>query len=290
MKTLKTLFKRGISTVLLLFLFSIVIFGSSLSSQIVFAVLAVYFSAAGTWEFCSLAEAAGYRGNRFLASFCSGLTVLLILLKEPLYAGMVSFLLIVFSWILLLFSENRKEKLGNIATTDFCYFIMILPCAAIVSVYAFSFSEVSGLKLLLYLILVTKAGDIGAYLVGTLCNAVQKGGNHKMIPSISPGKSYEGAFGGLLFSMGVSVYLMKYCGISDSLYAAAAAGVLFFFGGMAGDLAESSLKRMGGVKDSGGLLPGIGGVLDLIDSLMINGVIFFLCLVFSGKENIFPGM
>ena len=67
-------------------------------------------------------------------------------------------------------------------------------------------------------------------------------------------------------------------------------GVLFFVGGMAGDLSEASLRRMGGVKDSGGLLPGIGGVLDLIDSLMINGVIFFLCLVFAGKENIFPAM
>ena len=99
-----------------------------------------------------------------------------------------------------------------------------------------------------------------------------------MIPSISPGKSYEGAVGGLLSAVAASFIIWPHCGLMGTLWFPAVAGVVLFFGSMAGDLAESAFKRTCQVKDSGNFLPGIGGIFDLVDSLLINGVLFFLFL------------
>ena len=94
-------------------------------------------------------------------------------------------------------------------------------------------------------------------------------GRHKLWPSVSPGKTIEGSVGGLLASALVTLWLGRWLGLSTghALALGCALGVV----GQLGDLAESKLKRWAGVKDSGSILPGHGGVLDHFDSLLANG-------------------
>jgi phosphatidate cytidylyltransferase len=139
-----------------------------------------------------------------------------------------------------------------------------------------------GGKILLFLVLVTKVGDTGAYIIGTLTNKIMKG-NHKILPSISPKKSWEGTVGGLVCSVIMSVAIwniLPFESDSFNLLKALFAGIILFIGGFAGDLMESSVKRACGVKDSGNIIPGMGGVLDIVDSLIINAPVFYWFLYF----------
>ncbi|HXR03625.1 MAG TPA: phosphatidate cytidylyltransferase [Verrucomicrobiae bacterium] len=127
----------------------------------------------------------------------------------------------------------------------------------------------------LYFILVTKFSDTGAYAVGSLI------GRHKMVPRISPGKTWEGFGGAILVSTGASVAFAHFFGakmIGMNLLHAVILGVVLSITAVIGDLIESLFKREAGVKDSGRLFPGIGGILDLLDSLLFNAPIMYLYL------------
>lgn len=134
----------------------------------------------------------------------------------------------------------------------------------------------SGAFLLLWLLAVTKFTDMGAYIVGSMI------GRHKMIPHVSPGKTWEGFGGALLFSQ------LAACGLY-ALFPAQLAffqswshviflGVLLSILAVIGDLAESVLKRAINAKDSGSMLPGIGGSLDLIDSICFTAPALYFYL------------
>jgi len=112
---------------------------------------------------------------------------------------------------------------------------------------------------------VVAAGDIGAFYVGTCW------GKHKLCPLVSPGKTVEGSLGGLASNLAVG-YIVAYL-LLPSLPPVKAAVFFIALGvaGQIGDLFESMLKRSAGVKDSGNLLPGHGGLLDRIDSLLFAG-------------------
>lgn len=119
----------------------------------------------------------------------------------------------------------------------------------------------------------TWASDTGAFAVGSLV------GKHKMAPQISPGKTWEGFVGGWLLCVAVVCAL----GSGFQLPTAAALGMGFLIGvaAPAGDLAESVLKRFGGVKDSGKIFPGHGGVLDRFDSLLfVVPLVYYYVLAF----------
>ncbi len=129
-------------------------------------------------------------------------------------------------------------------------------------------SELLRRQLVLYLILVTKSTDIGAYFVG------KAWGRHKLIPRISPHKTKEGALGGLLAGIIVSLLCVNFLP-SFSLLRLAILGFVFGILAQVGDLSESLIKRDCEVKDSGESLPGLGGVLDTIDSLLFTAPIFY---------------
>jgi phosphatidate cytidylyltransferase len=120
-----------------------------------------------------------------------------------------------------------------------------------------------GFQWLLLAFLITFATDTGAYAVGKIF------GSRRMAPSISPGKTWEGAIGGVVAGIGVTVALVALLDLPLSTWSAlwlgAAAAVVSQFG----DLMESKLKRLAGAKDSGGLIPGHGGLLDRLDSLVL---------------------
>lgn len=134
---------------------------------------------------------------------------------------------------------------------------------------------VTGQFYVLYLMVVTKFSDMGAYLTGTAI------GKHPMAPRISPKKTWEGFFGALGFSLLGSYGMLALLGSKLPHLNAVHAGVLGLalgFAAILGDLAESLLKRATGVKDSGRLLPGIGGALDLIDSLLFTAPLLYFYL------------
>ncbi|HEX8309808.1 MAG TPA: phosphatidate cytidylyltransferase [Chthoniobacteraceae bacterium] len=137
--------------------------------------------------------------------------------------------------------------------------------------------HITGHFYVLWLILVTKFSDMGAYITGSLI------GKHPLVPHISPKKTWEGFFGALAFSV------MGGCGllalIPEKLGAlrqidAVILGLILGFAAIIGDLAESIIKRSADAKDSGSFLPGIGGALDLIDSLLFTAPLLFFYLRF----------
>ena len=269
---MKTFLRRTFSTVILLGLFFASIFWKGGPGMILFGVLAILLSFFALREFTAILKKADVPVDVKFTPVFAGLTVIPALCGQYGLSIAAAGIYIVHAWCLFLVSKNRKEAMYGILNSTAAYFLFTIPVVMIVSVYR------QNPILFLYLVLVTKISDIGAYVTGTVSNALTKGGNHKMIPSISPGKSYEGAVGGLLSAVAASFIIWPHCGLVNTLWFPAAAGIVLFFGSMAGDLAESAFKRTCEVKDSGNFLPGIGGIFDLVDSLLVNGVLFFLFL------------
>jgi phosphatidate cytidylyltransferase len=126
---------------------------------------------------------------------------------------------------------------------------------------------------LMFGLLVNWAGDAGAYYIGKAF------GKHKMAPSISPQKSWEGAAASVIAAMAIAgayvLYFIPGIPVPDALALTAAANIA----GQIGDLAESAMKRGAGVKDSGTLLPGHGGLLDRVDSTLFALPVIYIYLV-----------
>lgn len=153
------------------------------------------------------------------------------------------------------FSATVMPTLGAVA-------LLMLPFGA-----ATLMIHESGLILPIWVLAVTKFGDVGALLTGMWL------GRHKLAPALSPRKTWEGLGGGILFSVLVSIGFVLFGGqwLPDGLTPihAAWAAIFISLAGVVGDLAESAFKREAGVKDSGAIIPGIGGFLDLTDSLTL---------------------
>lgn len=134
----------------------------------------------------------------------------------------------------------------------------------------------SGAFLVLWLLAVTKFTDMGAYITGSLI------GRHKMIPHVSPAKTWEGFGGAIFFSQlaGIALYLIfpEQLSLLGSITHVIILGVILALLAVIGDLAESILKRSLQAKDSGNMLPGIGGSLDLIDSICFTAPALYFYL------------
>jgi phosphatidate cytidylyltransferase len=125
-------------------------------------------------------------------------------------------------------------------------------------------------------VLITKSCDIGAYFTG--CSI----GRHKLIPWVSPGKTVEGLIGGLAMAAGIAVLasfvLANYGYAEISWPRAIVLGVLLGLAGQAGDLSMSLLKRDAEVKDCSDTIPGMGGIMDVLDSLLLAAPVAWLYL------------
>ncbi|MBI4003703.1 MAG: phosphatidate cytidylyltransferase [Candidatus Omnitrophica bacterium] len=170
--------------------------------------------------------------------------------------------------------ENTFEALGGVATTLFG----LAYVAALFSYlfYLRAMDAERGAWLVLYLILVTKMGDAGAYVIGNLI------GRHILMPRISPRKTIEGFVSAVLVS-GLTGMFARPMLVSMEIAAPLAFLLGIFLGvcGQLGDLAESLLKRDCQVKDSGTAVPGLGGVLDVIDSLLFTAPLFYGILIYG---------
>lgn len=143
-----------------------------------------------------------------------------------------------------------------------------------IAIRLWSNGYLSGAELLLMLFIVIWSGDSFAYFAG------KSFGRHKLAPVISPHKTWEGAVAGFLFSI-VAAVVCKYTFLQEmNLSDAVALGALIGVIGQIGDLAESIVKRAAEVKDSGGIIPGHGGMLDRIDSLLFGAPAMYYYLSF----------
>ena len=128
------------------------------------------------------------------------------------------------------------------------------------------------LTLVLLAILVTFASDTGAYCIGRLL------GRHRLASALSPGKTIEGAAGGLITAALATIVLASLLNLSLSLLQALIVGLALSLAAQVGDLLESGLKRALNVKDAGVLVPGHGGLFDRLDSLLVVGAVLYYVL------------
>lgn len=265
---------RAFSFVIIVPLFIYAVYWTTLPARYFFTGFAVLLGFQAVNEYLKMLSLQGWKSYRLLTSFFGMLFIV-----SSMFEGFFMVLLpeIIIFWLIILFSKDKKESLSKIVVSSSALIVIALPLSILVNIHTMP----NGNKWLLFLILATKAGDTGAYIVGTISSKLMPGGNHKIVPSISPKKSWEGTLGGLAFSIIISMTAWIFLGFKGNLFVFPLIfGFLFFWGGFAGDLAESCIKRVCGVKDSGSIIPGMGGVLDILDSLMINALVFMTVIGF----------
>ena len=251
----------------------------------VFTLVIASFVAAGLYEFFTMAR---HRGILVHRPLCIGLVAWRSLVEPGLLpvqvpgagATTISWMWDIFwpATIIVIFirqflRENTFEALGGLATTLFG----LAYIAALMSYFFYirALDRHQGAWLVLYLILVTKMGDVGAYAVGNLI------GRHTLISRISPRKTIEGFIGAVVFSAGAAVLSQPMLGRPMTPFGSALLGLFLGIAGQLGDLAESLLKRDCQVKDTSSLMPGMGGVLDVLDSLLFTAPLFYGILIYG---------
>ena len=169
----------------------------------------------------------------------------------------------------LLFAKDRKNYFLKGFTTFGSIIFLLALYLPLLAVYAVD------PKNFLFLVLVTKMTDTGGYIFGKLTSYLPWG-NHKIAPRFSPKKSYEGLLGGMLMSVAAGLILFKYDCSPFSFAITIVSSIILSLGSFAGDLSESALKREADIKDSGSWIPGMGGIFDVLDSFIYNGLLFVI--------------
>lgn len=227
-------------------------------------------------EYFSLFRAAGFRVLPVLGYLGGALVCLCQATGNPTHWVMALATL----WLLLVMAtgmwriQDLKEYLGAVTATFFgiCYVALTL---SLLYEIRYAVPE-DGRRYVLLLFLVIWADDIFAYLVGRSL------GKHLIFPRVSPKKTVEGSSGGLLGSLLVAWAFTHWFWQTADLKSVMILALIVAVAGQLGDLAESALKRGANVKDSGTLLPGHGGMLDRIDSLLFGVPALWLCLYLRG--------
>jgi phosphatidate cytidylyltransferase len=283
----KIFFRRLITTVILWTVIIAALFSSHRwVSDGVCILLLIFLAATGLAEFYGLAEKRGLAcfkwcgligGVLMMAGTFLHLTGHLGLNDSPARANdfETGFLILFVLGLCVRQFVSKVNTTGILTISVTLFGLMYVPWLLNFVQKINFFPGVEGKYFLLYFILVTKFSDMGAYAVGSLI------GRHKMIPRISPGKTWEGFGGAIVVSTGASLAFVHFFGAHmygmNSLHAIIL-GIVLSSTAVIGDLIESLFKREAGMKDSGNFFPGIGGILDLLDSLLFNAPIMYLYL------------
>lgn len=228
------------------------------------------------WEIYLLFQRGGSRPLYRLGLFCGGVIMLgtyylpkfLPVIGARVGTDLFIVATVVCSISVLVIEKEYAIKFRSLVATLFgIFYVPYLLHFAVLLVLAFD-NEVQGMMITLWMIGVAKTSDIGALLVG------RWRGKTLLSPNISPAKTWEGALGGTVIAaiVGGLLYLVLERWLPGNLDLLRAVGLAIPLGVVAvfSDLVESLFKRQAGVKDSGVLIPGIGGVLDLTDSLLLS--------------------
>jgi len=239
--------------------------GAILFSKNTFLALFAFFLIVAVYEFCQL-----YKINKINGYIISVLlSSTFIFLDNTNYNTLYLFVL-PFSIFLIvdLFKNKPIENHSNFNKYVHLVGYIVLPFL-IISQLPYS-NEVYTPLLLLSIFIMIWCNDTFAYICGKLL------GKHKLYEKISPKKTIEGFIGGLIFTQIASLILFKYTEIQASLTFWLVMGLSISIIGTIGDLVESKYKRQAGIKDSGSIMPGHGGVLDRLDSILFAAPFLFL--------------
>lgn len=260
----------------------IILFSSNPVFQPIFVLFIAGFIGLALWEYYRLAEVKNFQpltGLGLITNIAYVLSAYFAIFYPYLIFLPESLLILFLALSLLAFFKKRENPLANIAITGFGILYLTLPLTTIIAINYFFHSNGAqdGRFWLIYLLAVTKSTDTGAYFIGKLF------GKRKLAPHISPKKTVEGAIGGLGFAL-LASYLLYFIAklfatppIELTFWESTWLGLTISVVAQFGDLAESLLKRDADVKDSSGL-PGLGGFLDIVDSLVFTAPLLYLFL------------
>jgi phosphatidate cytidylyltransferase len=251
-------------------------------SSWLFSLSVAVVAALAAWEFLGLAENSGAHPPRIavVVAILSLFACHLIWDQRDQTAAV----LVVLSLALLVycaFFRPVESMLADASTAIFCFFYIGTTLITLPSLR----EEPNGPSLVAFLLCAVWAGDMAALYVG------RAWGRHKMAPSLSPNKTWEGALGSITGSLLVTAALLglarllltewdkAWLSYPEDLWYWLGLAVIVNIAAQVGDLAESALKRSAGVKDSGSLLPGHGGVLDRIDALLLAAPVLWYAQV-----------
>ncbi|HIE17872.1 MAG TPA: phosphatidate cytidylyltransferase [Dehalococcoidia bacterium] len=236
-----------------------------------FTLLIASMAVIGSFEFYRMA---GYLKVQPLA-YLGIASVLFIILAphcpHPTATPLLITSVIVISLVWLLFKTPREQAFNNWAWTV----AGMLYIGWMLSHWVSLRDLVYGRELVLWAMFTTFASDTSAFFCG------RTWGKHSLMPAISPGKTWEGALGGLLTSIVASLLLGILFSLPFNYWQIILLGILISIFAQLGDLVESLLKRNTGAKDSSKLLPGHGGLLDRLDSLIFTGVVVYYCVILT---------
>lgn len=242
----------------------------------VFTATIVFVTAMAMFEFFNMIEKKDLPIHRHFGIIIGCLIPISIHLKFKPTEGW-EFLLITAVCLTLFLLQFTRRKTDNatsgVAISIFGIFYIAWFFSFLLKVRLVDLSIAEGRNMVAFLLIVTKSGDIGAYFIGKFLGA------HQLIPRISPKKSVEGSIGGFLCSF-IGAFLCSNLLPQVELIHIGILGALLGILGQIGDLSESLIKRDCMVKDSSGVFAGLGGMLDLVDSLLFTCPIFYFYMRF----------
>lgn len=228
------------------------------------------FIIAGLYEFFTMLENKGIKIYKYFGIAIGIVIPLSMVFRfEPTKSWELLFIVLALLFLILM-QFRRRQNYGviiDISTTLFGILYVSWFFSFLIKIRYLA----NGLGLLVSILLITKLGDIGAYFVGS------RFGRRPLMPHISPKKTVEGAVGGLVFSV-IGALISKnflHFGYIHIITMGICLGIL----GQLGDLSESLIKRDCQIKDSGRVLPGMGGVLDEMDSLLFTAPVFYFYIM-----------
>lgn len=269
--------------------FVLVFLGAIFAGPWVFAGLLALISLIGAFEMSIVLAKLGWARGRFWV-FLAPVATMAILLKLPpadLRVAALLFLVTLVAWLVRPVSPAQLESAGRpdearrlaawapLAGFLGLLYLSLLP-AFLARMHAGPWlggaSAETGAGWVLYAVFLVWASDTGAYAIGV------RFGRHRLWPAVSPKKTWEGVFGGVAATVLAAALLARPFQVGLDLGASLGAGLLVGIVAPVGDLLESRLKRVAGIKDSGALMPGHGGVLDRFDSLFFCAPLFYYYL------------
>ena len=231
-------------------------------TAVAFAVLVL----AGAWEWSAFPGFTRHSARLAYVALVAGCLALLWLALErgpaiegPLLYVAVAWWLAASIWVMV-----SPTRIGPLSASIAGLLVLLPAWLALTQLHA------KGRELVLFLLLLVVAADVGAYFAG------RQFGRHKLAPRVSPGKTWEGAIGGLLAASAMALVGVWWFDVNTVAFVCLCAVVVA--ASIVGDLTESMFKRHAGLKDSGTLLPGHGGVLDRVDSVTAAAPVFLIGL------------
>jgi phosphatidate cytidylyltransferase len=251
--------------------------------QWLFTLAVAFVAALASWEFLGLAELAGATSPR-TAVLAALLVLFAVNFEWPDRTMVVFGILCLGLLVYCTFLRPVEQVMTDASASIFCLVYIGMTLIALPTLHELS----NGPSLVAFLFCVVWAGDIAALYVG------RAWGRHKLAPRLSPNKSWEGALGSVAGSLLVTGGLLGLAALLQMWNSAALSypedawywlvlAVVVNIAAQVGDLAESALKRSAGVKDSGTLLPGHGGVLDRIDALLLAAPVLWYAQVIQQR-------